>query len=223
MTVRITAPGDGGTVTQPTEVTGEVTAPILDGVSTAWELSVRLAGSNNEWQTLENGVIVGGTNIPVTGKFDPTLRLNGAYSLRLIAVTSDGRYAEDIISVIVEGNMKIGNFKLAYTDLTVPVAGIPISVTRSYDTLAKDVDNDFGRGWSLQIGNIRLQKSVPVHDFWEQRGVFVSEYIGKRYEFRQTKKHFLTVTFPNGQVMKFAAVYKPQTQVFLPITNNRVD
>lgn len=35
LTVRITAPGDGGTVTQPTEVTGEVTAPILDGVSTA--------------------------------------------------------------------------------------------------------------------------------------------------------------------------------------------
>jgi hypothetical protein len=85
--------------------------------------------------------------------------------------------------------MKIGNFRLSYTDLTVQVAGIPISVTRSYDTLAKDVDNDFGRGWSLQVTNVRLQKSVPVHEYWEQKATFVSPLVGNRYELRQSKKH----------------------------------
>ncbi len=28
-----------------------------------------------------------------------------------------------------------GNFSLRFTDITVPVAGIPITVTRTYDTL----------------------------------------------------------------------------------------
>ena len=223
LTARITAPGDGDTVTQPTDVTGLLSAPVLDGVSTAWELSARLAGSDAAWDVLGSGVLVGGTNLAVSGRFDPTLRLNGAYTLRLVAVTSDGRYAEDTVAVIVEGNMKIGNFRLSYTDLVVPVAGMPISVTRSYDTLAKDTDNDFGRGWSLQIANVRLQKSVPVHEYWEQRGEFVSPLIGKKYDFRQSRKHFLAVTFPSGQVMKFVAAYKPQSQFFLPIMNARVD
>ena len=125
--------------------------------------------------------------------------------------------------MIVEGNMKIGNFKLSYTDLSIPVAGIPITVSRSYDTLAKDSANDFGRGWALQIANVRLQKSVPVDQEWEERGTFISPLIGKRFDFRQSKKHIITITFLNGQVMKFAAAYKPQYQFLYPIENARLD
>ena len=223
LSVKIVSPGDGSTVTQPTVVNGTVTAPTANGVTTAWELSVRSAGSNDSWQVLSSGTTTGGTDIPVAGRFDPTLRLNGLYNLRLIAATSDGRYAEDISSVIVEGNMKIGNYHIAFNDLTIPVAGIPITVTRSYDTLQKDFANDFGQGWSLQVSNLRLQKSVPIHTAWEQRRTGDVGSLDSLYEFRQSKKHIITITFPDGQVMKFAAVYKPQAQLFSPIDNARLD
>ena len=37
--------------------------------------------------------------------------------------------------VSVTGNLKIGNFTLSFTDLSIPVSGIPITLSRTYDSL----------------------------------------------------------------------------------------
>ena len=39
------------------------------------------------------------------------------------------------ITVNVSGYLKLGNLDLSFTDLTVPVAGIPITITRTYNSL----------------------------------------------------------------------------------------
>jgi hypothetical protein len=32
----------------------------------------------------------------------------------------------------VAGDLKLGNFRLSFTDLSIPVTGIPITLTRTY-------------------------------------------------------------------------------------------
>ena len=41
-----------------------------------------------------------------------------------------------------------------------PVSGIPVSVTRTYDTLQSGTSEDFGYGWRLEFGNTDLRSSV---------------------------------------------------------------
>ncbi len=50
---------------------------------------------------------------------------------------------------------------LAFTDLTIPLAGIPITITRSYDTLNANTQGDFGQGWTLDEGDFQVQVSQP--------------------------------------------------------------
>ena len=60
----------------------------------------------------------------------------------------------------VAGDLKLGNFTLSFTDLTVPVSGIPITVTRTYDTLTARDSDDFGFGWRLEFRDMDLRTSV---------------------------------------------------------------
>src|SRR5262249_61954466 len=61
----------------------------------------------------------------------------------------------------VPGSAKLGNFRLTFTDLQVPVAGIPITVTRIYDTLDTSTSGDFGFGWTLGVKDARIHETVP--------------------------------------------------------------
>ena len=87
--------------------------------------------------------------------------MNGLYDLRLTATDLLGRPIRDTIQVTVDGAMKIGNFALAFEDLSVPMAGLPIQVIRSYDSRDSRV-GDFGTGWSLAIHD-SLQKVFARH------------------------------------------------------------
>lgn len=52
----------------------------------------------------------------------------------------------------IRSGQKLGNFALTFTDMSVPVAGIPLSVVRSYDSLdANNPSGDFGSGWSVDL------------------------------------------------------------------------
>ncbi|MDX1931068.1 MAG: choice-of-anchor A family protein [Capsulimonadales bacterium] len=220
LSVVMDAPTDGQTVTEPGDIIATVTAPTSGAL---YQIAARLAdrtGTNGGWTVLGSGTVGGGTT-SVRAPFDPTLLLNGLYEVRAVAIGRDQRRAEDRSSFVVEGNMKIGNFKLAFNDLTIPVRGIPITISRSYDSLDKRV-GDFGVGWTLQMTNIRLQKSCPIANHWEQSGtdfLFGSKF----YTLEQTRNHYITITFPSGEVYRFAAAYYPYQQGILPITAARLD
>jgi hypothetical protein len=53
---------------------------------------------------------------------------NDSYTLRLTASNGGGNKQVDI-PVEVAGHLKLGDFTTSFTDLTIPVAGIPIGVT----------------------------------------------------------------------------------------------
>ena len=59
--------------------------------------------------------------------------------------------------VTVTGDYKPGRVVVEVTDFTVPIAGLPITIGRRYDSLEKDKVGDFGHGWSLTIGHPRLE------------------------------------------------------------------
>jgi hypothetical protein len=81
---------------------------------------------------------------------------NGAYIVRIEAVDAGLNQSSVERTVNVSGNLKLGNFSLSFTDLEVPVAGVPITVTRSYDSLDADRQGDFGYGWKLDLSDTKV-------------------------------------------------------------------
>ncbi len=65
--------------------------------------------------------------------------------------------------VTVAGDYKPGRVRFKVTDLTVPVAGMPITVGRTDDSLERTRVGDFGYGWSLSLGNPRLTVDSAHH------------------------------------------------------------
>ena len=197
---------DGAEVTTRVNVTGTVSA------GSNWKLEYAPGdGTGAAWTTLASG------NTPVAGGllgvFDPTLLLNGTYTLRLVATDAAAQSTSAAVSLIVSGEQKIGNFSLSFRDLGVPVAGLPIEVTRAYDSRDKRV-GDFGVGWTLGIRDVRVEKSGVLGADWEQtRGGSILP----SYCLQPRRPRFVTVTFPSGKVYKFQAVTSPRCSVLVPI------
>lgn len=83
------------------------------------------------------------------GRFDPTQLPNGLYDVGLIVVDVNGQTTGVSVPVEVLGNLKLGMFRISFEDLNVDAAGIPVRVTRTYDSLRRNEDLDFGWGWSV--------------------------------------------------------------------------
>ena len=80
----------------------------------------------------------------VLARFDPTMLPNDNYRVQIIG--SDGQQTGGLeFRYGVAGEYKVGNFVMYFTDLSIPVAGIPLTVVRSYD--------------SLDVGKLVLQHS----------------------------------------------------------------
>lgn len=210
--VAITSPADGDAVTAPRAIVGTASSPILQ----SYQLNYRIVTVEGEpeaaWIQLTN------STVPVVngalGSFDPTLLLNGIYELQLVATDVTGRSAAtEPVTIIVDRNMKVGHFTLSFNDLTIPVAGIPIQVTRTYDSRDKR-PGDFGVGWTLDLKNIRLQKNRHLGRAWDQTstgGLFPT------YCIDTLKPRIVTITFPDGRVQKFQFVLAPSCQALSPL------
>ena len=203
--VTLTTPADGDMVTAPTDVIGTVQDPNL----VSYTLSVAPIGSDSftTFATGTNQVING-----VLGTFDPTMLQDDSYDLRLTATNTGGLTLEADVTVTVTGNLKLGNFALSFTDLTIPVSGIPITVTRSYDTLNADESEDFGYGWQLEYRDVDLQTSVPstgdeadgfFNPFQENTHVYITLPGGQREGFT------FQPTLAPGLAGSFLGIFQP--------------
>jgi RHS repeat-associated protein len=63
-----------------------------------------------------------------------------------------GRSSTATRLVQADGRLKLGNLTFSATDLTIPVAGIPITIGRTYDSLNAYRSGDFGYAWQLTLG-----------------------------------------------------------------------
>jgi RHS repeat-associated protein len=208
-TVSISTALDGTQITSPTDITGSVS----DGT---WTLAYALKDDSHPMTFTTFATGTGAVTNAKLGTLDPTLLLNGTYVLQLSTINAGGITATTSISVSVSRNMKVGVFSLSFNDLTVPVAGIPIQIIRSYDSRDKRV-GDFGVGWRLSLANIRVQKSRNLGLNWQEtqtQNGFVTQFC-----LNPTDNKFVTVTFPDGRVFTFQTGTNPSCQSFQNITS----
>lgn len=206
--VSINSPADGSTITNRTSFFGSVSE------GSVWKLEYSLntdAGSDAQaWTTIASGstAVTNG----LLGTFDPTLLLNGSYTVRLRATNAGGQISESTVGAVVGGDLKVGNFTVSFTDLDVPMAGLPIQVVRTYDS--RDTrTGDFGAGWTLGIKNVRVEKSTVLGANWEQT---MTEGFLPTFCLQPTKAPAVTVTFPDGRLFKFQAALNSQCQLIAP-------
>jgi fibro-slime domain-containing protein/RHS repeat-associated protein len=206
--VAINSPADGSTITNRTSFFGSVSE------GSVWKLEYSLntdAGSPAQvWTTIASGstAVTNG----LLGTFDPTLLVNGNYTVRLRATNAGGQVSENTVSAVVGGDLKVGNFTLSFTDLDLPMAGLPIQVVRTYDS--RDTrTGDFGAGWTLGLRNVRVEKSGVLGNNWEQT---VTEGFLPTFCLQPTKVPLVTVTFPDGRLFKFQASLNSQCQLIAP-------
>ena len=195
--VQITAPGDSAVLTAPTQVSGTVS----DANLLYWQLLLSPSGQT-QWNELARGTSnVGGT----LATFDPTQIANGQYDLNLVAYDANGRSSSAVVHVIVQGDLKLGLFTVGFSDLRLDVGGVPLTITRTYDSRKKDTKGDFGFGWTLSYQNVNLQRSRPLGETWEsyQNGLltFCLRPIGKRT---------VSIGLADGKVHQFDVVASPQ-------------
>uniref|UniRef100_UPI0030D90977 putative Ig domain-containing protein n=1 Tax=Tychonema sp. LEGE 07196 TaxID=1828665 RepID=UPI0030D90977 len=238
--------GNAGTATQtvaaidPTDVNAPVINIALEDdaeITAPFNITGTISDSNLAYYTLEVAP-VGGGQIPGDGggfkevyrgttavsngtvaTFDPTVLANGAYVLKFTAFDANGNGSTTERTVNVAGDLKLGNFRLSFTDLTVPVAGIPINVTRTYDSLNANNSDDFGYGWRMEFRDTDLKTSLKADPIYEELGintvafdsktkVFITLPGGKRetFTFKPTPSHLNQYL---GAAGPGAAMYKP--------------
>ena len=123
-------PADGTIVTEPMHVTATLTPP--DGqVLDAWVVDYRRADDTTVT------VLETGTGGSVDAVLDPTVLPNGTYVVTVRGTLTNGGLTTREITVVVDGEMKLGRYKTTLTDLTVGVGGQPIRVQRTYDSFDK--------------------------------------------------------------------------------------
>jgi RHS repeat-associated protein len=154
----------------------------------------------------------------MVGKLDPTLLQNGLYQLVLQAEDRSGNTTQDSVLISVEGAMKIGHFSISFVDLQVPVAGLPVTVTRSYDTRQRHKRLDFGYGWNVDYQSIRLQESRRPGFAWELKN-YPTGPLGliPKWCVEAALGNVVSVTLPDGEVEKFRPVAFPECNEGTPI------
>jgi RHS repeat-associated protein len=101
----------------------------------------------------------------VLGTLDPGLFANGMYILRLDVEDVNGATAFAETTYVIAGDDKVGNFRISFTDLEVPVAGVPITLVRTYDSRVKSQE-DFGVGWTLEVKRGTFEANRAQGDGW---------------------------------------------------------
>src|SRR5690606_1602639 len=137
------------------------------------------------------------------------------YDLAIRAEDANGQSASDSTNLILEGDLKVGNFSITFEDLRVPVVGIPIQVTRTYDSRRRFEDLDFGFGWSVGYQDAKVEESRNPGTGWT-----VNRYnrgpMGLIADFcvEPLGAPVVTVTLPGGEVERFEVGVSPTCSTY---------
>jgi RHS repeat-associated protein len=207
--VEITSPTDGSEISAQTAVIGTVQSAAL----VSWRLEIRPA-DESAFRSVANGT----TNVTngALGTLDPTLLLNGITYVRVTAVdATGGSFSSAAVGVVLTRNQKVGNFTIAFQDVSVPTVCLPLTATRVYDSRDKRV-GDFGVGWRLDLQSLRLHERRMQGGDWAIDQVAGPGGIPK-YVLYETASHVVSVTLPDGHVERFDLVPSPRESIGFPM------
>lgn len=189
-TVVLHAPTMDTTITAPINVVATVADPVLESYTVDFARA-DLVDLDNLHLSDPDWVHLGGGPTSVTnavvGRLDPTILTNDSYVVRVVAQNVNGRIQSRGVIVNVSGDLKLGEFRIAFTDLTVPVTGVPITVTRVYDSRQSRDSRDFGYGWSLGMQDARIlevkRNALGYQSLFPGSRVYINTPDGRRVGF----------------------------------------
>lgn len=202
----IATPADGAAVIEPIDIVGTASDPNL----VRYELAIRPAGSSGPYTLINQGEtsVVGG----VLGRFDPTGLMNGFYELRLRVIDAGGNETRTELTLRADGERKLGQFTLAFTDLSLPLGGLPIVLERVYDSRQLTV-GDFGVGWRLGLRSIELNCASPLGENWQVlRG-------GLSFSLVPTREKACALNLPGGRMEVFDIEANPGVSPLVPFVS----
>ncbi|MHC5537619.1 RHS repeat-associated core domain-containing protein [Singulisphaera rosea] len=138
------------------------------------------------------------------GTFDPTMLPDGPYTLKLTSTDTSSQTTTVSRTINVQGKLKLGNFSLSFNDLNLPSPGLPITITRSYDTLDASRTADFGYGWRFDELDSNLKVSISQTGS-EGQGIFAGFTAGTH----------ITLTRPGAAPEGFTFAPTPDTNLAL--------
>ncbi|WP_444994436.1 putative Ig domain-containing protein [Aliikangiella sp. IMCC44359] len=144
---------------------------------------------------------------------DPTLLMNGLHDVYLEAIDLNGQINKVITTVSIEGEMKLGHFSITFEEVNIPVAGVPVRVTRTYDTRRRKQNLDFGKGWSVDYQNVLVQENQVPGWGWS-----INEYNNATFGewcIEPNGSPIVTVRLPDGDIEKFRVKAKQECQILI--------
>ncbi|MGJ8661061.1 MAG: Ig-like domain-containing protein, partial [Bacteroidota bacterium] len=176
------------------------------------------ANSEAEWLTLaDNTAQIVDDHL---ASFDPSLLENGVYEMRLQVFGDGGSVMTAVREFILDSELKLGQFALAFEDLSVPLSGLPISVTRAYDSRDQSI-GDFGQGWELGLQSMSVRTVGIVGANWSQQRVVSGFFQSYRLSAANSSK--VMVKLPGGEIETFTPIVEGGgVQQFSPITSGNL-
>jgi len=92
---------------------------------------------------------------------DTTLIQNDGIVVKITGWDSNGQGTIRALLLNLNSQLKLGRLALEFTDLEIPLAGIPITIFRRYDSFDASRQGDFGYGWSLGFADANIRETVP--------------------------------------------------------------
>lgn len=154
------------------------------------------------WQEVARGLAPVVNN--VLGQVDTTRFENGPYQIGLRVLDVNGAENSAVVTVDFIGNLKLGQFRLSFADVRADAAGLPLMLTRTYDSTRKDVMGDFGWGWSASGNDISIRKNVSLGTQWH----FETQQL--QLCLRPAGRRRISITLPDGGLYRFDARNSPE-------------
>ena len=138
------------------------------------------------------------------GDLDFTGVENGVYQILLTVVntTTPTLCEYEHVGFVLDCPLKIGNVRFSQEDMVIPVGGMPLRVIRTYDSLHKDQDSDFGYGWSYSIANMDIELDEDRSDYYALEDNW-GNYISRSLRFGSNYNRNVTLTLPDGRRATF--------------------
>jgi RHS repeat-associated protein len=190
LSVSMTAPADSSSYTVPTNILLQATATCSSGSVTQllFYADSTLIGTANSSD---------GTTFSLQWQSVPA----GNLALTAVAVSSDAdnfSLVSDPVNITVDWPTEVGQVAMIQTDLHIPVAGIPLSINRQYNTRYAS-SGSFGNNGKLDYDNIKIEKSASLTSGW------FGTRSGFTYGIKPTTDHLITVTLGGGEQYYFDA------------------
>ncbi len=202
----ISAPGSSDDITvSSVSAPADIVGTASDASLAEYVLLLSPAGKD-QWSRLG-----GGTTSVTNGKLgelNPQTLANGLYDIGLIVRDTSGHETSARITVAIEGEQKTAPLQLTFTDLSLDVEGLPLTVRRSYDSLKRTQRLDFGHGWTVDYQDIWLQTNGVPGRAWELKQT--GSGLGQKMCAMPQGTRMASVRLPGGQLEQFELRASPE-------------